>query len=52
MEFDSVKLAHGLFTGQVSTINALCSGSIRLRGMISMVDNINRILDRVSAYLA
>lgn len=52
MELDSVKLAHGLFTGQVSTINALCSGSIRLRGMISMVDNINRILDRVSAYLA
>lgn len=52
MEFASIDLAHGLFTGQVSTINEMCKGTIRLRGMISMVDNINRILDRVSAYLS
>lgn len=52
MEFASVDLAHGLFTGQVSTIHEMCQGNIYLRGMISMVDNINRILDRVSTYLS
>ena len=42
----------GLFAGKVSTIDEMCRGNIRLSGMISMVDNINRILDRVSLYLA
>lgn len=51
MEFASIDLAYGLFNGQVSTINEMCKGTIYLRGMISMVDNINRILDRVSVYL-
>ena len=51
MEFASIDLAHGLFTGQVSTINEMCKGTIFLRGMISMLDNVNRILDRVSVYL-
>lgn len=51
MEFASIDLAHGLFTGTVSTINEVCKGTIYLRGMLSMVDNINRILDRVNVYL-
>jgi hypothetical protein len=52
MEFSSIDLANGLFAGTVSTINELCKGNIRIAGMASMVDNINRILDRVSVYLA
>jgi len=52
MEFADIGLAHGLFTGTVSTINEMCKGTLRLAGMLSMVDNINRILDRVSVYLA
>ncbi len=52
MEFSDIDLAYGLFNGKVSTINEMCKGNIRLSGMISMVDNINRILDRVSLYLA
>ena len=52
MEFATIDLAYGLFTGQVSTINEMCKGTIHLRGMLSMVDNINRILNRVSAYLS
>ena len=52
MEFSDVKLANGLFGGQVSTINEMCKGNIALSGMISMLDNVNRILDRVSLYLA
>lgn len=52
MEFASIDLAAGLFAGKVSTINEMCKGTIYLRGMISMLDNVNRILDRVSIYLA
>ena len=52
MEFADIDLANGLFRGEVSTINELCKGRIRLAGMISMIDNVNRILDRVSVYLA
>jgi len=52
MSFADIELAHGLFTGQVSTINELCAGRIQMGGMVSMVDNVNRILDRVSVYLA
>lgn len=51
MEFADIDLAYNLFNGKVSTINEMCRGTIHLRGMISMVDNINRILDRVSVYL-
>ncbi len=52
MEFSDIDLAAGLFAGNVSTINEMCKGNIYLSGMLSMVDNINRILDRVSVYLA
>ncbi len=51
MEFADLDLAAGLFAGKVSTINEMCKGTIHLRGMISMLDNVNRILDRVSVYL-
>ncbi len=51
MEFNSIDLAYGLFTGTASTMAELCAGNIYMSGMISMVDNINRILDRVAVYL-
>lgn len=52
MEFADIDLANGLFNGKVSTINEMCKGNIRLAGVLSMVDNVNRILDRVSVYLS
>ena len=52
MEFADIDLAYALFNGTASTINELCKGNIRLSGMISMVDNVNRILDRIAVYLA
>ena len=52
MEFADIDLANGLFNGQVSTVNEMCKGRIAIAGMISMIDNVNRILDRVSVYLA
>ena len=51
MEFADIDLANGLFAGKVSTINEMCKGNIRLAGVLSMVDNVNRILDRVAVYL-
>lgn len=52
MEFTSMELARALFDGQVNAIAAVGTGGVRIGGMISMIDNINRILDRVALYLA
>lgn len=52
MEFADIDLASSLFAGTASTINELCKGRIRMSGMISMLDNVNRILDRIAVYLA
>ncbi|MDD6728117.1 MAG: hypothetical protein PUE08_02730 [Eubacteriales bacterium] len=51
MEFKTIDLAHGLFNGTASTMGELCAGNIYMRGMINMLDNTNRILDRVATYL-
>ena len=47
-----MKLARDLFDGNVNALACIGSGDIRMGGMISMVDNVNRILDRVALYLA
>ena len=52
MEFENMKLARALFDGEVNAIAAVGAGQVRIGGMISQIDNINRILDRVALYLA
>jgi len=52
MNFESLELARDLFDGKVNSVAAVGLGQIRIGGMISMIDNLNRILDRVSFYLA
>lgn len=52
MEFGSMELARDLFDGRVNSVACVGAGDIRMGGMISMVDNVNRLLDRVSLYLA
>jgi hypothetical protein len=52
MEFSSLSLARQLFDGRVNAIACIGQGLITLRGNIGMLDNINRILDRVALYLA
>ena len=52
MEFSSIELARDLFDGKVNAIACVGSGDIVMKGMISMLDNLNRILDRVALYLA
>ena len=52
MIFESLELARDLFDGKVNAVAAVGLGQVRVGGMISMIDNLNRILDRVSFYLA
>lgn len=52
MKFDSLTTARDLFDGNINAVAAVGEGKVRIGGMISQVDNVNRILDRVSLYLA
>ncbi len=52
MRFDSFQTARALFDGKINAVAAVGTGAVRIAGMISQVDNVNRILDRVSLYLA
>lgn len=52
MTFSSMELARDLFDGKVNAVASIGSGKISMRGMISMLDNLNRLLDRVALYLA
>ena len=52
MEFDSLELARALFDGKVNALACIGNGTIAMHGMINMIDNLNRILDRVALYLA
>lgn len=51
MRFEDINLARDLFDGRVNAVAAVGEGKVRIGGMISQVDNVNRILDRVALYL-
>ncbi len=51
MRFADLRLARQLFDGEVNSVACVGEGKIRIGGIISQVDNINRILDRVALYL-
>ncbi|MCL2127288.1 MAG: hypothetical protein FWH38_03445 [Treponema sp.] len=52
MEFADLRLARDVFDGKVSTLGCVGNGLIAMRGNLGMLDNVNRILDRVAVYLA
>ena len=52
MEFASLELAAKLFSGEVNALACIGNGEIVMGGMLSIIDNVNRILDRVALYLA
>jgi len=52
MEFESLELARALFDGKVNAMSCIGQGQIIMGGKINMLDNLNRILDRVPLYLA
>lgn len=52
MRFADMRTARDLFDGRLNAVAAVGMGLVRVGGMISAVDNVNRILDRVALYLA
>ncbi|MCL2023355.1 MAG: hypothetical protein FWG82_03175 [Oscillospiraceae bacterium] len=52
MEFENITLARKLFDGEVNALGCIGTGQIAMSGMINMLDNLNRLLDRVVLYLA
>ena len=51
MEFSSMKLARALFDGKVNSVACIGLGQIRVRGLLSQMDNVNRMMDRIPVYL-
>ncbi|AHH18478.1 hypothetical protein NONO_c36910 [Nocardia nova SH22a] len=51
LRFADLDVAGGILTGRDSALACLCDGRLAMRGFIPLVDNTNRILDRVGAYL-
>ncbi len=51
MVFDSIETARGLFDGKLNALSCIGTGKIEMHGLVSMLDNINRILDRVALYI-
>lgn len=52
MTFRNLDTARALFDGKINAVASIGTGDVRMAGMISQIDNVNRILDRVSLYLA
>jgi hypothetical protein len=52
MELADLHVARDLFDGKRNAVASVGEGLIRIGGMISQVDNVIRILDRVALYLA
>ena len=52
MVFSDYDVARGLFEGTLNSFAALASGGLSMKGYIPMIDNLNRILNRVAEYLA
>lgn len=51
MTFSSLEVTGLILSGEVSAMACICNGSIEMHGMLNMIDNMNRILDRVGQYL-
>lgn len=51
MIFESIETARALFDGSVNSLACIGTGRIEMHGLVSMLDNINRILDRVALYI-
>ncbi len=52
MVFPSINVARALFDGKINAVAEVGLGNVRIGGMINAVDNLNRVLDRVSVYLS
>ncbi len=51
MSFCDLGTARAVFDGKMNSVAAVGEGKIRMGGMISQIDNLNRLLSRVEIYL-
>ena len=51
MQFADIKTARDLFDNKINSVASVGTGGVRMGGMISQIDNVNRILSRVELYL-
>ena len=51
MTFADIRTARDIFDGRINSVAAVGNGGVQIAGMISQIDNINRILSRVELYL-
>jgi len=51
LRFSDLETAGQVLSGELSAVSAMSGGRIAMRGLIPMVDNVNRILDRAAQYL-
>jgi hypothetical protein len=51
LTFSTLDVAGGVLAGSLSAIACVSDGRLSMRGHIGMVDNVNRMLDRVGQYL-
>jgi len=51
MQFADLDTARDLFDGKINSVAAVGEGKVIIGGMISQIDNVNRILSRVELYL-
>lgn len=52
MVFGDFETARGLFDGTTESMSALAGGKLVMKGFIPMIENLNKVLDRVAVYLA
>jgi len=52
MVFGDFETARGLFDGTTESMSALAEGKLVMKGFIPMIENLNKVLDRVAVYLA
>jgi len=51
LRFADLDVAGGILSGRESALSCVSDGRLQMRGFIPLVDNTNRILDRVGTYL-
>lgn len=52
LRFADLDAAARVLSGEASALASVCAGALSMRGMLSMVDNVSRLLDRAGQYLA
>lgn len=52
MTFDSLETANGVLNGKLDSYTCIGDGRLEIKGYIPMVDNMNKLLAQVPAYLA